>query len=430
MHAPQGFKVMNSNNEAKVWRLKKAVYGLKQSPHLWAQHVRTRLLQLGFKQSVFDSCCYQITLDNTTLFLCHHVDDFLLIGAAGKQLDNIMHSLKAAFTMKDLGQAKKFLNIQIIRNRPLKLIHLSQQHYAKEILQKFEMHQSKPLYNPLPDENVPDYDARDTFHSKLYLEMLGSLNYLSTWTRPDLAFTISKMSQFMMRHNEIHYKLLRNVFRYLNGTADYALELGGVNHAQGTLMAYSDADFAGDVTDRRSRTGSTIFLDKSLISWQSKKQSVVANSTAEAEYIALASTTQLVEWLSHLLDEMQGSSPSPIKILEDNQACIKLAQNTTDLRKIRHIEVKQHFIRNRVEVGAVTLEYCPTDRNVADLFTKAKGKKALMKFCSLMNLKPLKKSTEYADLHSRGSVTSHTLAESANVLIALHQKLCCLLPSN
>ena len=475
VEAPKGFEHYDETRSPMVMKLNKALYGLKQAPRLWSGHVQDKLKSNNFIQSVYDSCLFTLTENGDTVYLLHHVDDFLLFGK-GELLVKAKNALLKAFTMKDLGHAEKFLNVQIIRDRARKTITLSQKHYVNEILSKFGMKDAKPLATPLPSLEIPSYDPEEDFHSDSYLAMLGSLNYLCSWTRPDLSFAVSKMSQFMMKHNKGHYDLLRNVFRYLAGTRDHSLVLGGIQ-AQSyqqkkklvratyaavakrnipttdtkavskvaeelsqeklenglSLIAYSDADYAGDIDDRRSRTGSAVLLSNSLVAWQSKKQTVVTTSTAESEYIALASTAQLAEWMSNLLDEIQGFSPSPIHIYEDNQACLKLANNTIELRKIRHVQVKQHFVRQRVAVGAITLEYCPSADNIADIFTKSLPKALLEKFrtemrimgTSNVNKNDVLTSTikhsrfeDQGSFRSRGSVTSDTL-ESANYVATL-----------
>jgi len=215
---------------------------------------------------------------------------------------------------------------------------------------------------------------------------VGSLIYLMTCTRPDLSWIVSKLSQHLSNPNEQHWSTVKHVMRYLKGTIDFEL-CYKKSEENLKLVAYSDADWASDLNDRRSTTGYCFSLTQNgpLISWKSKKQSTVALSTCEAEYMALAAATQESMYLVQLLNGMEsGCLFEPVQIFEDNQGAIALSKNPVCRQRCKHVDIKYHFIRSALSDGKVTIEYCPTEEMVADVMTKPATKFKLEKFKSLM----------------------------------------------
>jgi hypothetical protein len=247
--------------------------------------------------------------------------------------------------------------------------YLSQAKYASDLLSRAGLTDCKIVDSPL-ETNVKlrATDGELLFDATLYRQLVGSLIYL-TVTRPDLAYAIHLVSQFMTAPRSVHYAVVLHILRYVKGTLFHGLHFS--SHLSLDLRVYSDADWAGDPTDRRSTTGYCFLLGDSLISWHSKKQSVVARSSTEAEYRALADTTYELLWLRWLLYDMGVSQTSSSPIFCDKRSAIQIAHNDVFHERTKHIEIDCHFVRHHLLQG--TLHLCPiaSADQLADVFTKA-----------------------------------------------------------
>jgi len=190
-----------------------------------------------------------------------------------------------------------------------------------------------------------------------------------TITRPDIAYVVHIVSQFVTSPTTIHWAVVLRILRYLRGTQFQSLLLPSTSSLQ--LRAYSDADWASDPVDRKSTTGFCIFLGDSLISWKSKKQSVVSKSSTEAEYRAMASTTTEIVWLRWLLDDMGVSISSPTPMFCDNKSAIQIAHNSVFHERTKHIEIDCHLTRHHLQHGTISLPFVSSSMQLADLFTKS-----------------------------------------------------------
>ena len=150
-------------------------------------------------------------------------------------------------------------------------------------------------------------------------------------------------------------------------TSDYSLRL---KKSDDELIAYSDADWAGDKNDRHSTSGNVFRLASGSISWSRRKQAVVALSTAEAEYIALSSATQEIIWLRRLLTDLHSKPHGPTELKEDDQGAIAIAKNPITHNRTKHIDIRYHFVRENVRDNVVNITYCPFVSMIADILTK------------------------------------------------------------
>ena len=180
--------------------------------------------------------------------------------------------------------------------------------------------------------------------AKLYQSVVGSLLYLSGWTRPDITFAVCSVARFCSSLTMEHWTAVKHILRYLKGMSNYGLVYSR-NNDDGTLIAYSDADWAGDVNDCKSTSGYIFMMSGAAVSWKSKKQTCVALSTAEVEYIALASTTQEVTWMRQLMEGLQNIQAKPTVANEENQSAICIAQNPQYHCKT---DIKYHFVREKI----------------------------------------------------------------------------------
>ena len=227
------------------------------------------------------------------------------------------------------------------------------------------MNDSKPVKTPV-DPGHRLVKANKALDQPLYQSVVGSLMYLATCTRPDIAYAVGMLARFSSKPNQSHWTAAKRVLRYLRGTVNFGILYRG----ESGVLGYSDADWAGDADDRKSTSGYMFLIAGGPVSWKSRKQSTVALSTAEAEYVALSTAVQECMWMQRLLSELGNPPDGPTTILEDNQSSIAMAKNPQFHGRAKHIDIKHHFIRDQVSIGSIELQYCPTNEMLADVLTK------------------------------------------------------------
>eukprot|EP00794_Sanderia_malayensis_P016556 gene16556-biopygen13988 len=390
MAQPEG--CIDESNPDLVCKLKKSLYGLKQAAYCWNVEIDTFLKKSGYKQSAADSCIYtkvQPRKDGKSSFiiLALYVDDILISSNDPQMLEAEKKSLSRRFEMQDLGDAKYCLGMLIQRDRDNKKLYISQKSYLESILKRFEMFESKPVATPMEVGKVFKKLSEDEeqFDIKQYQAAIGSLNYAMIATRPDICSAVGILSQFMSKPSKEHWQGVKRILRYIKGTLDYGL-IFDANNTELMLSGYADADWASDAQLRKSTSGYIFQLAGSTISWRSQKQSVVALSTTEAEYVSLSSASQEAIWLRRLLKDLLIDVSKPTTIHEDNQGAICLTKNTKAHSRAKHIDIKYHFIREKVQNKEIELTYCPTDKMIADIFTKALPRPKFEELRSLMGI--------------------------------------------
>ena len=261
---------------------------------------------------------------------------------------------------------------------------MDQTDYLKEKLIKFQMDKCKPRTTPCELAGYTDENAAPFENITLYREMVGSLIYATTCTRPDLCWTVSKLSQHLSNPTETHFTMLKHVLRYIAGTVDYRLTFRKSQNLK--LIAYSDADWASS-PDRRSTTGYYFSLSPSgpALSWKTKKQPTVALSSCESEYMALCAAAKEAIFLQNVLDDIgkvvgMSCERRPVTIFEDNQGALALAKNPVHHERSKHIDIRYHFTRECVLNKQIEITYVQSENNVADIMTKAATKLKLSKF--------------------------------------------------
>lgn len=366
MEQPEGY--IRPGEESLVCKLKKSIYGLKQSPRCWSKTFTEFMKNIGFKQSTSDPCVFVRSRQELEI-LAVYVDDLILITESMESMEELKLALKKRYKMKDMRELSYILGISVIQDKDKNCVFLHQKHYIEAVLQKYGMHDANPVATPA-DANVKlkrDDGVSKPVNPSTYQSMVGSLLYAAMATRPDIAQAVSVVSKFNANPNVSHLTAVKRVLRYLKGTLNLALKYE--RSESGTLVGFSDADWAGDQDDRRSTTGNVFLLGGGAVSWLSKKQSTVALSTAEAEYVALSQAAQECTWLRRLLSDL-GMDATPVVILEDNQGAIAIAKNPVDHSRTKHIDIRYHYIRECVQNGQIQLQYCPTDDMKADILTK------------------------------------------------------------
>ena len=303
---PQGYEIKDKDGNPLVWKLNKSLYGLKQSGRNWNNMLHDYLINQGFTQSLTDTCVY--TKQNAELcIVLIWVDDIIIASTSDSCLKVVKEALKCKFKMKDLGKISHFLGIEFLVDNDT--ISMSQGKYIERLLEKFQMHNCKPKLTPCdPNINKICSEPAEPTDATLYREIVGSLIYAMTATRPDLCYVVTKLSQYMSNPNKNHMSMAKHVLRYLRGTTDQKLVFRIIETGEVNLYGFCDSDWANG-GDRRSITGYGFELTPNgpLISWKSKKQQTVALSTCEAEYMSLASAAQEGKFLKSLITDMMGT---------------------------------------------------------------------------------------------------------------------------
>ncbi|CAL5369179.1 unnamed protein product [Camellia sinensis] len=352
MRPPPGL----SHSFGVVCRLRRALYGLKQSPRAWYERFHSIALQLGFRHSHHDCALFVRHTSVGLVLLLLYVDDMIITGSDSSTIEEVKHQLFQEFEMKDLGSLRYFLGIEVATSPTGYL--LSQTKYVHDILSRVNLTDDKIVDTPI--ELHAKFSASDGFPLEdptLYRELVGCLIYL-TVTRPDFSYAVHILSQFVSAPCSTHWAALLRTLRYLRDTLLQCLLLSASSNL--TLRAYADADWAGDVSARKSTSGLCVFLGDSIISWKSKKQSVVARSTAEAEYRAMIHATSEIVWLRWLLSDMSVSLSAPTPLYCDNQSAVQIAHNSVFHERTKHVEIDCHFVRQHLQAGTLTLPFVPS----------------------------------------------------------------------
>ncbi|RVW98707.1 Copia protein [Vitis vinifera] len=366
MEIPPGFEESLAKNQ--VCKLQKSLYGLKQSPRAWFDRFTKAVLKLGYKQGQADHTLFvKKSHAGKLAILIVYVDDIILSGNDMGELQNLKKYLSEEFEVKDLGNLKYFLGMEVARSR--KGIVVSQRKYILDLLKETGMLGYKPIDTPMDSQKKLGIEKESTPVDRgRYQRLVGRLIYLSH-TRPDIGFAVSAVSQFMHSPTEEHMEAVYRILRYLKMTPGKGLFFRKTENRD--TEVYSDADWAGNIIDRRSTSGYCSFVWGNLVTWRSKKQSVVARSSAEAEYRALAQGICEGIWIKRVLSELGQTSSSPILMMCDNQAAISIAKNPVHHDRTKHVEIDRHFITEKVTSETVKLNYVPTKHQTADILTKA-----------------------------------------------------------
>ncbi|GJW83753.1 putative ribonuclease H-like domain-containing protein [Tanacetum coccineum] len=361
---PPGF--LDPKHPQKVYKVVKALYGLHQVPRAWYATLSTFLLKNGYKRGTIDKTLFLKKDKHDIILVQVYVDDIIFGSTKKSWCDEFEALMKSRFQMSSMGELTFFLGLQVKQKEDG--IFISQDKYVAEILKKFDFANVKTASTPIETQKplVKDEEASDV-DVHLYRSMIGSLMYL-TASRPDIMFAVCACSRFQVTPKTSHLSAVKRIFRYLKGKPKLGLWYPRVSSFD--LESYSDSDYAGANLDRKSTTGGCQFLGRRLISWQCKKQTIVATSTTEAEYVAAASCCGQVLWIQNqMLD--YGFNFMNTKIYIDNESTICIVKNPVYHSKTKHIAIRHHFIRDAYEKKLIQVLKIHTDDNVADLLTKA-----------------------------------------------------------
>ena len=296
------------------------------------------------------------------------------------------------------------IGLEIQRDRTAKTLRLIQTKYASNVLERFRMSTCNPCLTPMEQGRTTTISTEnDSETNALYREAVGCLMYLMVGTRPDLAYAIGKLSQHSANPCESHWAAVKRVMRYVQGTRNLGIVFNCKSKSP-ELLSFSDADWAGCQDSRKSTSGYVFKFCGAAISWSSRKQTVVATSTCEAEYIALCEAYKEAAWLRQVVaDVLELDSDPTIMMGCDNAGTISFAQNESINRRNKHVDVKYHYVRDAIKRGVVSLTHCPTTSVPADILTKALGQILFQKFVEILGLAV---ATSSKSMSPRGSVVN------------------------
>jgi len=366
MEQPPGFVAQGESG--LVCKLRRSLYGLKQSPRAWFGKFSHIVQNFGLKRSEADhSVFYCLTSPGKCVYLIVYVDDIVITGNDVGKISQLKEHLCHHFQTKDLGTLKYFLGIEVAQSK--EGVVISQRKYALDILKETGMIDCKPVDCPMdPNQKLMAEQGEAFSDPERYRRLVGKLIYL-TITRPDLSFTVGVVSQFMQNPSIDHWNAVIRILRYLKKASGQGLLYEDKGNTQ--VFGYCDVDWAGSPMDRRSTTGYCVFLGGNIVSWKSKKQNVVARSSAEAEYREMASLTCEFIWVKQFLQEIGFFNIQPMKMYCDNQAALHIASNPVFHERTKHIEIDYHFIREKVMTKEICTEFVGSNEQLADVLTKS-----------------------------------------------------------
>ncbi|CAM8879909.1 unnamed protein product [Rhodiola kirilowii] len=381
MILPPGF-YKTEKEQSKVCKLKKSLYGLKQAPRQWFEKFRDALVTFGFTPSLNDHSLFTYDKNGVYLALLVYVDDIIITCTSSTLITSVKQFIHSKFKIKDLGQLHYFLGIEVARSHTG--IFLNQRKYALELISEAGLLGCKPSSTPMDSKyKLSLSTAKALSDPEVYRRLVGQLIYL-TVTRPDLSYAVHILSQFMATPTEDHLQAAHRVLRYLKAAPAQGLFYPSKQPLH--ITAFCDADWGSCPITRRSVTGYSILLGNALVSWKTKKQSVVSRSSAEAEYRAMAQTSYELVWLLRILKDLRVDVPQPIPLYCDNNAAMHIARNPVFHERTKHVELDCHVVRQYVSSGLLMSRYISTVEQPADLFTKALPADQLSRLSSKLNV--------------------------------------------
>ncbi|KAI3729198.1 hypothetical protein L6452_17851 [Arctium lappa] len=383
MEQPESFIVQGQ--EKKVCKLIKSLYGLKQAPKQWHQKFNQIILSNGFRINESDKCVYSRFINGQGFIICLYVDDMLIFGTDLEQVQMTKKLLSENFDMKDLGEVDVILGIKILRND--NKLMLSQYHYIEKILKRFNKFDCFPVSSPFEVGSRLTTNIGRVLAQNEYAKVIGSLMYAMTCTRPDIAYVVGRLSRHTSKPGKAHWDAVNRVLKYLKKTMDYGLEYSGY---PSVLEGYTDASWINDQEDYSSTSGWIFTLGGGAVSWGSKKQSCITDSTMASEFVALASCCKEAEWLRDLLINIPlwPKPMPPISIHCDSATTLSRAYNQVYNGKSRHIGLRHRQVNQLINDGVITISFLRSSKNLADPFTKGLPRKLIESTSKGMGLKP------------------------------------------
>lgn len=375
MHQPQSFE----DRTGEVYQLLKSIYGLKQAPRVWNERFKSFAMKCGLKQSNSDPCLF--LNDEKSIYLIVYVDDGIIASVDEQAVKQFLEKLKSEFSVV-IGVANYFLGMQIecLEDGD---IFVHQEGYCRKILKHFEMSECNSVSTPVEKGTITTDHSEFLPATVPYREAIGSLMFLAIVSRPDISYAVGVLSQVLDKPQQVHWSMIKRIMRYLKGTEKCGI-LFKCNE-DNTLQCFTDSDYAGDPLSRRSTSGMIFMSYGGAVSWRSQRQSCIALSTTEAEFIAASQAAKEAIWLGNLLSELRCVSTIPVLQI-DNQSAIRLVKNPEFHSRTKHIDIRYKFIREQYQTKQLDVVYCSSEMQAADIFTKPLVKDRFLKLRKLIGM--------------------------------------------
>ena len=379
------------DDPTEVLRLEKGLYGLKQSGMYWYKEISERLISLGLIQLKSDKCLFYRFEGEKIIMVLLYVDDILIASNWSDEKTKLVSDLKIAYQIKELGKVNNFLGMKITQHKDGQ-IFISQESFVEAIVSRFDLEQAPKRSTPLDRNERFEENDEDVVTGIPYRALLGTLLYLSTCSRPDIAFAVNQAARFCERPTLQHWEQLKKIAAYAKCTKDYGLFFDPNTESDkvARIEVFTDADWANCKDTRKSISGGVIMLWGYPIIWSSKKQTIVATSTCLAEIVAACSGLIEADKAKELIQELKFISEIDSTLYLDNRPAINLLQNEKPPQTMKHLSIKYHATREKIQDGSYKIEHCPTKEMVADIFTKSLDHKTFANLRKKLHVVPMK----------------------------------------
>lgn len=388
MVQPEGYYDKEKPNH--VCHLKKSLYGLRQAARVWYKCLDKTISEYGLERVASDQAIWK---DNDVCIIAH-VDDIILVAPEYK-LKGLKQHLGQKYRYKDLGPVTRYTGFIITRDRENRRLFIDQAPYVHDLLEEFKLSNCAPASTPMEPkatwEPADDDEYLDPKGVKVYQRAIGKLMYLMLGSRPDISYPVTKLAQSASKPTQRHWTGVLRIMRYLRSHDSVTLTLGNqrppiILEPQPRLLGYFDASLMDCAQSRKSTGAYVFFLDGSCISWNTKKQGLVALSSTEAEFISGTEAAKELSWLIGFLEGINSDVPDPV-LLGDNQGALALAKNNDFRAQTKHIHARERYIAHMVQEGLCFLKYVPTRDMIADALTKPLSREPFERHAMSMGLK-------------------------------------------
>ncbi|MCO5609585.1 hypothetical protein L7F22_063815 [Adiantum nelumboides] len=353
---------------SKLCKLNKSIYGLKQSPRQWYQKFNAFMLAHGYTKFSCDANVYLRTGADSCLLVAIYVDDIILESGSLDAIHVAKLEFSTAFSMTDIGELKYILGIQVQHDRDNGIMRLSQRRYADLLLQHFQMDSCRGIDTPLPVNNRlsaitgPESLSEQRMMADIpYSNAIGGVRYLVTGTRFDICYAANFLSRYMQHPALAHWRQVKRLFRYINHTKMLSLVYTRSTSLVPPILGWTDADWGGDINTKRSTSGYAFTLAGGAVAWQSKLQKSVAQSSTEAEYMALSTAAKGGIWIRRFLQETRFSQVNLFTLYCDNKSAILMTQQQKQSERTKHIDFKKYFVQDLVEEQSCEIIHTSTE---------------------------------------------------------------------
>lgn len=358
MDPPEGY-----GNSDEVWRLKRSLYGLKQSPRNWNHKFSDYMKEIGFQVSRYDTSVFYKREPYTIVIV--YVDDGLVFSETELSARLVLEQLRLRFATRQL-EVTVYRGLEIEQQTDGIVIH--QTNYTRKLLDQFGMNESTPVRNPgikFDKSNVP------LAPHVPYRQAIGSLMYLSDTSRPDISFIVNQLARRMASPREIDWKSVKHLFRYLRGTINVGIKYYNTKRSEYEIIGYSDSDFAGDEQSSKSTTGYVMLFNGAPFHWKTQLQKHITLSSTEAEVIALCTLSKEMSWIRRMAIELKLLEEQPALVLCDNQSSIRIAKSEKATSRTRHLRAQNAYICEQMNHNELVIQHVRSANQLADMLTKS-----------------------------------------------------------